>query len=63
MNFTYVLKKPPDGQWGVKKPDGSWSGMIGELLLENADVGNTFMNPYFTNQIFDFLHQYVFFRG
>ena len=41
MNFTYVLKKPPDGQWGVKKPDGSWTGMIGELLLENADVGNT----------------------
>ena len=40
MNFTYVLKKPPDGQWGVKKYDGSWSGMIGELLLENADVGN-----------------------
>ena len=39
MNFTYTLRKPPDGAWGSKRSDGSWTGMIGELMLDNTDIG------------------------
>ena len=30
---------PPDGEWGSERPDGSWSGMIGELNNKNTDIG------------------------
>ena len=31
MPFNYELRLVKDGQYGVKKADGTWSGMIGEL--------------------------------
>ena len=31
LNFTYKLRPPPDRQWGAKRADGSWTGIIGEL--------------------------------
>ena len=39
MNFTFVVSKPPDLTFGALKPDGSWTGMIGELINQNADMG------------------------
>ena len=39
LNFTYVLKKPPDGQWGSLQSDGTWNGMVRELQDERADIG------------------------
>ena len=39
MNFTYKLKRPPDGQWGSLKDNGQWTGMVKELLLTEADIG------------------------
>ena len=41
LNFTYVLKRPPDGQWGSLQSDGTWSGMIRELQEERIDIGST----------------------
>ncbi len=29
MNFTYKMYMPPDGQWGAKREDGTWTGIIG----------------------------------
>ncbi|XP_071540856.1 uncharacterized protein [Panulirus ornatus] len=29
FNFTYTFVRPPDGKWGTKEADGSWSGMVG----------------------------------
>ena len=40
MNFTYEVRKSPDGQYGAIQPDGSWNGMIRELQFERADIGN-----------------------
>ena len=40
LNFTYVLTKPPDGQAGVLKSDGTWTGMIRELQERRIDIGN-----------------------
>ena len=42
MNFTFVASEPPDMTFGALKPDGNWTGMIGELLNQNADIGTVF---------------------
>ncbi|KAK4310304.1 hypothetical protein Pmani_018123 [Petrolisthes manimaculis] len=39
MNFSYDLVRPPDGAWGAKMQNGSWSGMIGMLRRKEIDVG------------------------
>ena len=39
MNFTYTLMKPSDGKWGSIQPDGTWSGIIGELVNQKIDIG------------------------
>ena len=39
MNFTYTLRKPPDGQWGSLTKNGTWTGMVNELLHKKADIG------------------------
>ena len=39
LNFSYSLKKPPDGQWGSKQADGSWTGIIDLLQKKQADIG------------------------
>ena len=42
MNFTFESRKPKDGEFGSKRKDGSWSGMVGELIDGSADLGKTF---------------------
>ncbi|KAG7159495.1 probable glutamate receptor isoform X1 [Homarus americanus] len=39
LNFTYTFLRPPDGSWGVKLPDGAWTGMVGMVGRQEADVG------------------------
>ena len=39
MNFTFTLRKPPDGQWGSLMKNGTWTGMVKELQLKKADIG------------------------
>ena len=41
MNFTFESRKPKDGEFGSKRKDGSWSGMVGELIDGSADLGKT----------------------
>ena len=40
LNFTFTVTSPLDKQYGGKKSDGTWSGMIGQLVEEEVDVGN-----------------------
>ena len=42
MNFTFESRKPKDGQFGSKQKDGSWSGMVGELMDGSVDMGMKF---------------------
>ena len=58
MNFTYVVSKPPDMTlgFGALKPDGNWTGMIGELVHQNADIGKVFkryklLQPFASNTV------------
>ncbi|XP_043206292.1 glutamate receptor ionotropic, kainate 4-like [Amphibalanus amphitrite] len=34
-NFTYGIKKPSDLSWGVQRPNGSWTGIMGELAEDS----------------------------
>ncbi|XP_071535582.1 probable glutamate receptor [Panulirus ornatus] len=38
-NFTYEMREPLDGQWGVDLPDGNWTGIVGMLQHQQADLG------------------------
>ena len=40
LNFSFVVTKPPDRQWGALQSDGTWSGMVRELQEGRADIGN-----------------------
>ena len=44
LNFTYEVRRPPDGQWGAIQADGSWTGMVNELQYQRADIGNELNN-------------------
>ncbi|XP_071535556.1 probable glutamate receptor [Panulirus ornatus] len=46
LNFTYVFVRPLDKIWGSKQDDGSWSGMVGMVMREEADIG---LGPYSFN--------------
>ena len=39
MNFTYTIQPPPDNKWGGQQPDGSWNGMMNQVVNENIDFG------------------------
>ncbi|XP_045615376.1 glutamate receptor ionotropic, delta-2 isoform X1 [Procambarus clarkii] len=40
INFTVVFEEPPSGEfWGVMSENGSWSGMMGKLFRNEADLG------------------------
>ncbi|XP_064110454.1 uncharacterized protein LOC135218231 [Macrobrachium nipponense] len=41
LNFTYDIRVPMDGQWGVSTKTGNWTGMVGELQHEQADFTTT----------------------
>ncbi|XP_071523502.1 glutamate receptor ionotropic, delta-1-like [Panulirus ornatus] len=38
LNFTYELVEPPDGQWGVVDDHGNWTGVVGMIQQERADL-------------------------
>ena len=40
LNFSYTVTSPSDKQWGGIKSDGTWSGMIGQLVTKEVDIGN-----------------------
>ncbi|XP_045127529.1 probable glutamate receptor [Portunus trituberculatus] len=39
LNFSYGFKQSPDGTYGGKRTDGSWTGMVGQVFREEADLG------------------------
>ncbi|KAF2356817.1 Ionotropic glutamate receptor [Trinorchestia longiramus] len=39
--FCLEFITPPDGMWGMEHPNGSWSGMIGQINRSEADISGT----------------------
>ncbi len=42
LNFTFTVTEPPDRKWGTHLGNGSWNGMIQQLMDRHADFGNLF---------------------
>lgn len=38
LNFTYEIVTPSDGEYGRELTDGNWTGLVGLLVQENADM-------------------------
>ncbi|KAK8399060.1 hypothetical protein O3P69_004262 [Scylla paramamosain] len=38
LNFSYVVREPPDGQWGVRDDSGHFTGIVGSLEREEGDL-------------------------
>ncbi|XP_069945065.1 glutamate receptor ionotropic, delta-1-like [Cherax quadricarinatus] len=38
LNFTYSFVRPPDGLWGLRLANGSWTGMLGMVVREEANI-------------------------
>ncbi|KFO94212.1 putative glutamate receptor, partial [Buceros rhinoceros silvestris] len=38
LHFSYKVKVVGDGQYGAVSPGGNWTGMIGEILRQEADI-------------------------
>lgn len=41
LNFTYVIREPKDGEWGLLLEGGNWTGLVGTLQQEEADFSTT----------------------
>ncbi|XP_066942982.1 glutamate receptor ionotropic, delta-1-like [Macrobrachium rosenbergii] len=37
-NFTYALTQPDDQTWGAVLPNGTWSGMVGQVHRKETDL-------------------------
>ena len=37
MKFDFTLVEPPDGMYGAMQADGSWNGMVNELIQDVSD--------------------------
>ncbi|MPC79258.1 Glutamate receptor ionotropic, NMDA 2D [Portunus trituberculatus] len=39
LNFSFSYQRPPDGTWGAKLPNGSFSGMVGQVQRKDVNFG------------------------
>ncbi|XP_064099394.1 probable glutamate receptor [Macrobrachium nipponense] len=55
INFTYSLVRPPDRSWGIRRPDGSWTGMVGMIRRKEVDMAiGPFGITYIRAQVLDY---------
>ena len=40
-NISYDVEPPSDSSWGMKSPNGSWTGMMGMMVHGDTDIGVT----------------------
>ena len=39
LNFTTKLSKPSDDTWGSLNPDGTWTGIINDIIQNRTQIG------------------------
>ncbi|CAH3015262.1 unnamed protein product, partial [Porites evermanni] len=61
LHFTYNIKPPPDGFFGVETINGSWNGMIGELLNKRADISGALTITEGREKVVDFAVPFMYF--
>ncbi|XP_077486038.1 glutamate receptor ionotropic, kainate glr-3-like isoform X2 [Amblyomma americanum] len=45
LNTNYTITFPLDSFWGLLKPDGNWTGVLGMLQRDEADLALSVINP------------------
>ncbi|CAC5387503.1 unnamed protein product [Mytilus coruscus] len=61
LNFTYDLKLPPDGKWGVVSGNNIWNGLIGQLQRREVDlVAAPLVIDVFRETVADFTQPYFY---
>ncbi|KAG7168203.1 Glutamate receptor ionotropic, kainate 2-like 12, partial [Homarus americanus] len=58
LNFTYEMRMAVDDQWGTQV-DGNWTGMVGTLAEERADVSMMLFWSLARKQVIDFTRIYT----
>ncbi|KAK3881568.1 hypothetical protein Pcinc_013998 [Petrolisthes cinctipes] len=38
LNFTYEVREPVDGHWGLEAEKGNWTGIVGQLQRGEGDI-------------------------
>ncbi|KAK3885373.1 hypothetical protein Pcinc_010405 [Petrolisthes cinctipes] len=38
LTLPYIVREPVDGQWGLESDAGNWTGIVGTLQREDADL-------------------------
>jgi hypothetical protein len=46
MNFTLNVTITPDGEWGLDRGNGSWSGVIGAVQRREVNIGCSALNAF-----------------
>ncbi|XP_063600694.1 probable glutamate receptor [Penaeus indicus] len=59
LNFTYSIREPLDGQWGVPKENGNWTGIVGTLQHEMADFSLDLTPTDDRAQVIEFSRVYI----
>ncbi|XP_077541594.1 putative glutamate receptor [Haemaphysalis longicornis] len=45
LRTNYTVSFPHDSYWGLLKPDGNWTGVVGMLQRDEADLAMSVINP------------------
>ncbi|CAN7995759.1 unnamed protein product, partial [Ixodes hexagonus] len=45
MKTNYSVSFPNDSFWGLRKPDGNWTGVLGMLQRDESDLALSVINP------------------
>ena len=51
----YEITSPPDGQWGTETPNGSWTGLVGQLQQRVNIAVNIYLCNLNLNETFFFI--------
>lgn len=57
--FSFSIREPLDGQWGVPKENGNWTGIVGTLQHEMADFSLGLTPTYDRAQVIEFSRVYI----
>lgn len=61
LDFKFEILIPPDGEYGYVKPDGNWTGMVGMVQREEADVSiGRMLSSYSRSLVVDLAYPYQF---
>ncbi|XP_071546556.1 glutamate receptor ionotropic, kainate 4-like [Panulirus ornatus] len=59
LNLTYEIREPLDGKWGVPLANGSWTGIVGTLHRQQADLSLDLTQTASRTEVISFTRVYA----